>query len=369
MDELTLLRDFRPDTPGPSPAETAAARARLLAAIDGPDSGPRRAGAPPRRAVLGRRAGRRWLPVAAAAAVTAVVITAAAIAASGARTAPTGPEPASVTAAIALRLAASAAARQPAGHGRFFVTESEYISPQNRQDRPALRIFWLGNGVEGRLIQGFQSPMPPGIPFGRRTLTWGQLRKLPTAPGMLLAVIATAARNMGEPLANAEFDTVAQLLEAPAPPALRAALYDVTARLPGIILARRVHDLIGRSATEVVMPSGFAGNKTATALFFDPSTGAILGQAELVSSRRQCPPGWEEAVLASGYVGSTHQLPPGATRAVRPVTAASSVPGCPKPSSLRPTPSPSARRSSPAPTPSPSPSRGRPTPSPSPSAR
>jgi hypothetical protein len=80
MDELTLLRNLDPDTPGPSPAETAAAFARLLAAIDAQPSASRLAASPSRLSFLERFARSRfWAPVAAAAAVAALAITGAVI--------------------------------------------------------------------------------------------------------------------------------------------------------------------------------------------------------------------------------------------------------------------------------------------------
>ncbi len=168
------------------------------------------------------------------------------------------------------------------------------------------------------------------------------------APGPLLADIARVSGNMGQPLVNAEFNNVVGLLfESPSPPALRSALYNVAARLPGVTLVSNSRDLIGRTAAEVYLPPGFPGNG-GEALFFDPSGSAVLGVASLDGSRLQCPPIWEDAVLASGYVSSNHQLPPGAPRSPRPVTRAIRVPGCPKPSSAQPTASPAPVRSAPA---------------------
>lgn len=356
MDELTLLREFRSDAPGPSTAETTAARDRLLAVMDDVQSGSGRASAAPHCAIPAGRAGRRfWIPAAVAAAAAAAGIAAVSIAVSGPwRTQPgstqPGSKPAALTAAIALRQAASAAAGRPAGHGRFFVSESEYITPADGQDDPALRTIWIGNGATGRLVQGGHGPavITPGISFGRRTLTWAQLQSLPTAPGPLLADIARVSGNMGQPLVNAEFDNVVGLLfESPSPPALRSALYGVAARLPGVTLVSNSRDLIGRTAAEVYLPPGFPGNG-GEALFFDPSSSAVLGVASLDGSRLQCPPIWEDAVLASGYVSSKHQLPPGAPRSPRPVTRAIRVPGCPKPSSAQPTASPAPGRPAPA---------------------
>ena len=92
MDELTLLRNLHRDTPGPSQAETAAARARLLDAIGSSRSRASRLTVPGRHlAVLGLLFRRRfWAPAAAAAVVTAVAITAAVIAVPGPRPARPG---------------------------------------------------------------------------------------------------------------------------------------------------------------------------------------------------------------------------------------------------------------------------------------
>jgi len=77
IDELTLFRDFRSDSGGPSPAETTAARARLLDVIAHEESvTPRRTSWRRRLAWLGPFGRTRfWAPAAAAAAVIAVVVT------------------------------------------------------------------------------------------------------------------------------------------------------------------------------------------------------------------------------------------------------------------------------------------------------
>jgi hypothetical protein len=75
--ELTLFRDFRSDTPGPSADETEAARARLLDAIAGQtDAASLPASRQRRWAWPGRFTRRRfWAPVAAAVAVIVIAIT------------------------------------------------------------------------------------------------------------------------------------------------------------------------------------------------------------------------------------------------------------------------------------------------------
>ena len=329
MDELTLLGEFRSDMQGPTAAETAAARDLLLTAVAEARPGPARAKP---------RARRFWIPLAAGTCAAAVGIAAAAVVmAPSPRTIRPAAKPAVLTAAVVLRKAASAAANQSAGHGRFFVSESEYIDPGNGHNVAAKRTIWIGNGVTGRLVDGgwggTASPIPPGLSFGRRIITWSQLLSLPTAPGPLLARIARASRDNGQPLVQAEFGTIVGLLfESPTTPPLRAALYLAASRLPGVTLVPAAHDLLGRSAAEVYVPPGFTGNG-GDALFFDPSTSAVLGVATLVGSNVQCPPAWEAAVLAAGYVNSTFQLPPGAPVSLRPVTWTRGVAGCPAPTS------------------------------------
>jgi hypothetical protein len=342
MDDLILLAEFRSDTPGPTAAEAAAARDKLLAAMA--DSQPSSARTTRITHRSGRGAGRFWLPVAAMACVAAVGIAAAVLIAPGQRATQPERKQAVLTAAVVLRKAASAAASQATGNGQFFVSESEYIDPANGQDAPAIRIIWIGDSVTGRVIQGGHGPaaIPPGISFGRRTITWAQLRSLPTTPGPLLAVIAAASRDNGQPLVQAEFSNIVGLLfEAPTPPALRSALYLAAAQLPGVTLVPGAHDLIGRAAAEVYVPPGFSGDD-GEALYFDPSTSAVLGIAALAGSQVQCPPSSAYAVLATGYVRSMHQLPAGAPRGPERVTWHHSVPGCPGPSSGQPSVSPSS---------------------------
>jgi hypothetical protein len=349
MDELTLLRNFRSDTPGPSAAETAAARTRLLEVIDDPQSGASRPRASRRvLSVLGSFGRRKlWAPAAAAAAVTAVAIAGAVIAAPGPRAAPPASPPGSVTPAAVLREAAAAAARQAPGHGRYFATESELIIMYGYPASGAVRTQWIGKGVGGRLA-GLDGPI------GERLLTWAQFQRLPTAPDQLQAAIAKESLYLGPgvPPEATEFSLIANLLAAaPVSPALRSALYQVAARLPGLALIPHARDLIGRAATEVYVPLENAAIPGGNALYFNPSTGAALDVAEPAQSP-QCPDIWQDAMLASGYVSSKHQLPPGAVRTARPVPQLSAFPGCDVKPTVLPTPSPT---SSPLPSVSPSP--------------
>jgi hypothetical protein len=373
MDELTLLRKLHRDTPGPSAAETAAARARLLDAIGNPPLRASRMTASARHlAVLGLLFRRRfWAPLAAAAAVTAVAITVAVIAAPGPH--PSLPDTSArpLTAASVLLQAASAAAGQVPGHGRFFATEFENIDIYGSPPSSVV-TYWIGHGVSGRLawLNGrFASSLPEAIVAGYG-LTWAKLQRLPTAPGQLQADLVKVVRSQGIPgesLAAVEFSLIANLLaRAPSSPALRSALYQVAARLPGLALVLHAHDLIGRPAAEVYVPRQQANIPTGQALYFDPSTGAALDVAGF-GPDPHCPDVSQDAVLASGYVGSKYQPPAGAVRTARPVPQISVFPGC----GVYYTPPPSPAATS-APVPTPGTSSGTPglapTPTPAPNA-
>ena len=342
MDELTALREYRADEPGPTAAETAAARTALLAAIE---AGPARPGKTSRRF---------WLPAAAAAAAGLAVTGLIVSSGPAGRARPT----ATVDAAFVLHQAARSAARQEPASGRYFFTESEYVSraveavPVRRGhgritkvrqifywDGPALRRYWLGDNIPGLLEDpgAVAGPvkMPPGVPIsGAGALTWAQVRHLPTAPQSLRRIVAGLARRAGEqPRPVAEFRVISELLfESPAPPRLRGALYDLAATLPGVRLVRGAHDLVGRAATEVYQPGGWnLPGGGGQAMFFSPRTGAELGWAGLTGSGPQCPPSSVYAVLATGYVDSAGQVPPGTPRHLLPATVRKHVPGCAAP--------------------------------------
>jgi hypothetical protein len=370
MDEITVLREFRAGEPGPSPELISAARGALLAAIEA-DS-PLHPAAPghghaPRQA----RSGRVRLAIAAGAiAGLAAVAVGAAAGVSG----PGRPAPAhaQLTAALVLRQAAAAVAHQVPASGRVFFAESESVAISggvfsvesggvvkqhvvpDHYPAPALQKFWLSRHGGALVDDPAIGPRPVrvhgGIPIsGRKRLpdggflisggpgdyvSWRQISQLPTAQGPLRAYIAGLARKSGDkPFAAAEFQAICQLLnESPAPPAVRAALYDLAATLPGAKLIQRTHDLVGRAATEVYLDGGSFGQ----ALLFSPATGAVLGEEGLSGSSPSCPPLFASAVLASGYVRSLGQELPGAPSAAEPASFPHSVPGCSVPGQATP---------------------------------
>lgn len=126
---------------------------------------------------------------------------------------------------------------------------------------------------------------------------------LPTDPTALRRQIE--ARDEGGPAAPsgdaAIFDRVGDMLrEAYLDPAVRAALYEVTAELPGVELLGEVEDSVGRPGTGVAFTDRERG--TRHELIFDPQTSALLGERATLTGTRElydfsAPPG-----TAIGYV-------------------------------------------------------------------
>jgi hypothetical protein len=128
-----------------------------------------------------------------------------------------------------------------------------------------LRDTSLGNSV---------TSLGPGVfPAGGTALTWDQLYALPTDPGQLEAELRADIKGAGPDPATELFVIVGDLLrESPAPPALRQALYDVAADIPGVHLTGKIVDALGRAGTGV--------ERDGETLVIDPSNGALLAENE-----------------------------------------------------------------------------------------
>ncbi len=384
MDDLTALREVRAAEPGPSTAETTAARNALLTAIEaaGRSSSGRRA-AWPRSAVRPRSAvpsalrptvrRRVWVTALAAAAAAAVGGGALILAPGGSQQAASRPavprqtspgaashqvgpvapvyHDATLTAAVVLDRAAAAAARQDDASGRYFFTESEWVSaegaastnssPQMYRTGPYLRRMWFGNGVDGRIVLAVGGGVPPFNrgplnlgPSSNFGLTWAQLRALPTAQAPLLTIVARLAVGFNpkypDSTAFSEFEVIGQLLyESPISPAVQAALYQVAAGLPGVKITDTT-DLVGRPADEVYMEPGPDDPPgSGQALYFSPVTFQLLDVATISAANVSCPVLSSSAILATGYVSSDTQLPAGTPTTLEPAYYSNSAPGCP----------------------------------------
>jgi hypothetical protein len=311
--ELDHLRAFRADDAAPDPAARAAPRAALLERIEAPTpagDARRRASRHSRRRLL---AGGLSLASVAAAALALV---------SGLGS--EGVRPPEASAAQLLRRAAVVAAHEPdvaLKRGQFWYARS--VSRQGNERGRELREVWFDAVGSGRVVQHGRHPEDFTIsrrgPHGRELysffphgLTYRQLRALPTATGALYARIARAgtiwAKGNGRPAADRRFEMFTivgdWLKTAPPPsPALRAALYRVAARLPGIELLGAVRDPRGRRGVAVAM----VRDRLREELVFDPDTARLLAQriVHMPSGRLF----FESTLLASGVVDSMRARP------------------------------------------------------------
>ena len=117
-------------------------------------------------------------------------------------------------------------------------------------------------------------PLGPGLfPAGGTALTWNQLYALPTDPAQLTATLNADIKGAGPNPESELFTIVGDLLrESPAPPALRKALYDVAAGIPGVHLTGKVTDMLGKTGTGV--------ERDGETLVIDPANGQLLADTE-----------------------------------------------------------------------------------------
>lgn len=145
---------------------------------------------------------------------------------------------------------------------------------------------------------------PGGYPAGNQLDPAG----LPVEPQQLLRVIVKRFEG-GRFQLQQTFETVGTLLQDSGSPTLRAALYRMVARLPGVKLLGRRTDPLGRSGVAV-------GTSTGEELLFDPATSDILEESDVQLGPGALPAG---TVLhyfvyqGRGVVNSIEQLPGGGT--------------------------------------------------------
>jgi hypothetical protein len=147
------------------------------------------------------------------------------------------------------------------------------------------REIWIGHRAGGVLrdpgVDAGVIPLTGPTLFGEG-LTWDKLYALPTDPAKLGAVLSDKVKGFGpdpNPTGGVsalqeEFVEIGDLLrESPASPALRKALYDVAAGIPGVRLAGNLKDALGRTGV------GVERNGEGT-LLIDPATGQLLAELE-----------------------------------------------------------------------------------------
>jgi hypothetical protein len=238
----------------------------------------------------------------------------------GAAERPVRPGPAGRSAVTLLAHAAAAAAQRPGGGlpgpGQYaynaVMLQVQYVWEYNgRLEKPRRlglgkcpwtliqewmppRLIWRGfsrftqsGAPHCGVIPGRYPLAAPGTMPGWQTnlLAW---RGLPTDPAALKLAIAdrfgssTAPGGFGSPSRDAYRDPYAlfyiasDLLSFDAPPALRAALYEVMAHLPGVQDLGPATDRLGRHGVAVGVTKEYHGNHYRDVFIFDPATSTGL---------------------------------------------------------------------------------------------
>jgi hypothetical protein len=258
-------------------------RAALESAIH--NARTRQAPAPERRSAGLRSAGLRGkLIVACTAAAVAAVAVTVVPRLSSQRPAPGHTSPAhstAVTAAVVFREAAKAAKADGAQqegwpHAAYWHADSIEV----RAGKTYRRDIWISHNGDALLEDGSLAPgllriSPAGSGFGYlgnndKWLTWGEIYALPTDPAKLAWLLTRDS--MGGGYASRAQDLWATVLgllvETPASPALREALYEVAADIPGVAVNEDYTDSLGRTGTALGL-----GEET---LVIDPANGQLL---------------------------------------------------------------------------------------------
>ena len=303
MDELELLRRFREGVRDPEPERVMAARFRLVQAVGAEQS-------PQGSLKQFRPSVRRWaIPAAAAAAAVALAVALPVVLPRGGGG---GAEPA---AAAALRRVAAIAVDQPAepapGPGQYLYTKSRsvrtslYVPGHGLANfsftLPQTRELWKGPDGSGRELWStghvtFPRPkdraawLAAGSPdleerrrgdqtYGPGELQVLDLSKLPTDPEKLLTLIEERRIIGGDPADWVTFQIIGELLhENYVRPALRAALYEAAAHLPGVELVGRVEDEAGRPGVAVA----YWHEGVRDELIFDQRTARLLAYSSVL---------------------------------------------------------------------------------------
>ena len=190
-------------------------------------------------------------------------------------------------AATLLRNAGNAAGAQQGGWPD--AAYWDVVSVYQRDGKTYHREIWVSHHAQSVLrdngVAAGVLPLGPGLfPAGGTALTWEQLYALPADAVRLTAALNADIKGAGPDPQSELFTVVGDLLrESPAPPALRKALYDVAAGIPGVHLTGKVTDMLGRQGTGVT--------RDGETLVVDPADGALLADTE---------DGWTSAYVSQG---------------------------------------------------------------------
>jgi hypothetical protein len=309
MNVEDLIRAANPVATGEAPPGTSPLARSILAEL------------PSRRPARARRPVIRLSVAGLAVAGLAAGAVAVALPSAPARPAPSAGPPARPVPA-GVRGLVLAAARQPAppvlAPGQFKYTETVAINEADTLndhghtfavDYSQHEQQWIGWNGSGRQVETSTDPTFPtprdhaqwvadGSPslatppadqsYGPGQLSDGpgqtDLARLTTDPAALAALISARKIEGGPPGPAEDFTQVGDLLRASAaPPALRAALFQVAARIPGVTVVAQARNHSGRPGTGLVyrspVTSGpYRGQVDQRELIFDPATSDLIGE-------------------------------------------------------------------------------------------
>ena len=208
------------------------------------------------------------------------------------------------SAAQVMRQAAAAAGAQPGGWPDAAYWHS--VSTYHQGSEPAhQREAWIGHTAPGVLTDdgvdtGFIPLDEAVFPAGGRGLSWDELYALPTDSVALESNLRAGIGGVGNSDDAELFVIVGDLLrESPASPALRQALWEVAARIPGVTLVGAVTDSAGRA--------GVAVERGDQRYVLDPNDGRLLEESSGSSAPAPEAPGgtaWRATYLEQGPANS-----------------------------------------------------------------
>jgi hypothetical protein len=208
----------------------------------------------------------------------------------------------------------------PLAPGQYLYEKSIRVVPEDQgiQSGRVTEETWWGPDGSGRRVAHSTTPSYTVAATG----TWGQgqfpaenLSGLSTDPGVLVRQLGERSAPGGAspqpavtpgPGQSAEsgglWRAVTDLLEMPnAEPALRWALFQVAAGIPGVEVLEDVEDPVGRAAVGIRILAEDAERL----LFFDPDSGQLMASTEDYGGG----PVWYRIVVRAGVVGSTNETP------------------------------------------------------------
>ena len=141
-------------------------------------------------------------------------------------------------------------------------------------------------------------------------MSWDELYALPTEPSALESRLRKGIHGAGPDDDSELFTIVGDLLrESPAPHALRKALWEVAAKVPGVRLVGTVTDSAGRS--------GIAVERGDQRYVLDPSDGRLLEESQGADGPVAEAPGgagWTGTYLEQGPAETAPVAPPAPTK-------------------------------------------------------